>query len=36
MDFKEVRWEDVDWNNVVLERGRWWSVVNTVMNLWVP
>jgi hypothetical protein len=31
MDFQEVGWSIVDWN-----RGKWYAVVNTVNNLWVP
>jgi hypothetical protein len=26
----------VEWIQLAQDRGRWWAVVNTVMNLWVP
>jgi hypothetical protein len=36
MDFREIRWEDVDWLHLAQDREQWWTVVNRVMNLWVP
>jgi hypothetical protein len=36
MDLKEIGWEDVYWIHLDQDRGQWWDVVNTVMNLWVP
>ena len=32
---KKKRWEVVDWIDLALDRGQWWTLVNTVMNLWV-
>jgi hypothetical protein len=26
----------MDWISLAEDRGRWWAVVNIVMNLWVP
>jgi hypothetical protein len=26
----------VDWIHVAQDRYKWWTVVNTVMNLWFP
>jgi hypothetical protein len=31
MDFREM-----DRINLALDRDKWWALVNTVMNLWVP
>ena len=28
--------EGMDWNDLAHERGRWWALVNAVMNLQVP
>jgi hypothetical protein len=36
MDFKEIRWEGVEWINLAQDRDQWRAVVNAVMNLWVP
>jgi hypothetical protein len=36
MDLGEVGWTDVDWICLVQDRDRWRSLVNAVMNLWVP
>jgi hypothetical protein len=33
---KEIGCEGVDWIYLVQGSDRWWDVVNTVMNLWVP
>jgi hypothetical protein len=30
---EEVGWENVDWINLSQDRAKWYSVVNTVMNL---
>jgi hypothetical protein len=31
------KWDGgTDWIGLAQERDRWWSVVNAVMNLWVP
>jgi hypothetical protein len=36
MGLREVGWEGVDWMPVAKDRDQWLSLVNTVMNLWVP
>jgi hypothetical protein len=36
MDLREIGFGDVDWNHWAQDRDRWWALVNTVMNLWVP
>jgi hypothetical protein len=36
MGLKEVDWESVDRMVVTEDRGQWWALVNTVMNLGVP
>jgi hypothetical protein len=36
MDLQEVGCGGMDRINVVQERGRWWVLVNVVMNLPVP
>jgi len=36
MDLQEVGWEVMDWIDLAEGRGRWWAVVNAVMNLRDP
>jgi hypothetical protein len=36
MDLGEVGWCDVDWIGLAKDRNRWRSLVNSVLNLWVP
>jgi hypothetical protein len=36
MDLREIGFGDADWIHLAQDRDRWWTVVNTVMNLWVP
>jgi hypothetical protein len=36
MDLRETGWDDMDWINVSQDRDQWRTVVNMVMNLWVP
>jgi hypothetical protein len=36
MDLQDVGWEDVDWIDMALDRGRWRALVIAVMNLRVP
>jgi hypothetical protein len=33
MDLRKIRWDDMDWIYLALDRGHWRHVVNTVMNL---
>jgi hypothetical protein len=35
MDLKEIEWEG-DWINLAQDRDKWYAVLNTVKNLWVP
>ena len=36
MDLQEVGCRYVDWIGLAQDRDRWWTLVNVVMNLWVP
>jgi hypothetical protein len=36
MDFQEVGCGDMDWIKLAQDRNRWRTLVNAVMNLWVP
>jgi hypothetical protein len=36
MDFMETGWECVDGIHLAEDRDRWWALVYTVMNLYVP
>jgi hypothetical protein len=36
MDLQEVGWGGGDWMERVQDRDRWWALVGTVMNFWVP
>jgi hypothetical protein len=36
MDLREIRWESMDWINLVQDRDQWRALVNAVMNLRVP
>jgi hypothetical protein len=36
MDLGEVGWGDVDWIGLSQDRNRWRTVVNSVLNHWVP
>jgi hypothetical protein len=36
LDLYEVGWEDMDWIDLAVERGRWRAVVNAAVNLRVP
>jgi hypothetical protein len=36
MDLGEIGFWDVDWIHLAQDRGRWWALVNTVMNLRFP
>jgi hypothetical protein len=30
-----IGWEGMDWIDLAQDRGRWWAVLNMVMNIWV-
>jgi hypothetical protein len=36
MDLREIRWDGVDWINLAQDRDQWRTLVNMVMNFWVP
>jgi hypothetical protein len=36
MDLREIRIDGANWIQLAQDRVRWWTWVNTVMNLWVP
>jgi hypothetical protein len=36
IDFREIGLENVDWIHLTQDRGQWWALVNTAMNLLVP
>jgi hypothetical protein len=36
IDFKEIRWGDMDWLGLAQDRYQWRALVNMVMNSWVP
>jgi hypothetical protein len=36
MDLREIEWDGVDWINLSQDRDQWRTLVNMVMNLWVP
>jgi hypothetical protein len=36
MDLREIRWDGVDWIDLIHGRDQWRALVNTVMNLQVP
>jgi hypothetical protein len=36
MDFREIGWDDMEWNDLAQDRDKKRALVNTVMNLWRP
>jgi hypothetical protein len=38
IDLRDIGWGGghVDWMHLAQNRDSWWSLVNTVLNLWVP
>jgi hypothetical protein len=35
IDLKEVGWKVVGWSHLSLDRDKWLTVVNMIMNCWV-
>jgi hypothetical protein len=35
-DIREIRWEFMDWINLVRNKDEWRALVNTIMNIQVP
>jgi hypothetical protein len=36
MDLREIRWDGMDWIDLVKDRDQWRALVKTIMNLRVP
>jgi hypothetical protein len=36
MDLLELGWKSVDWIHLAQERDKWLTLVNAIMNSWVP
>jgi hypothetical protein len=36
MDIRKMGWEDVNWIHLAQDRDQWQTVMNTLMNIWVP
>jgi hypothetical protein len=36
MDFKEIRWEGMDWIHLAQVKDQWQALVSFIMNLQVP
>jgi hypothetical protein len=36
MDLRKIELDGMDWIDLAEDRDRWWALVNTIMNLWVP
>jgi hypothetical protein len=36
MDLRDMRWDDMDWTDLVQDRDQWSTLVNTVMNIRFP
>jgi hypothetical protein len=36
MDLVKLGWGDVDWIGLAWDRDRWRTLVNSVLDLWVP
>jgi hypothetical protein len=36
MGLQEVERGGVDWIDLAQDRDKWWALVNSVMNLWIP
>jgi len=33
---EQIGWEEVDWTDLVQNKDKWWVVVKTVINFWIP
>jgi hypothetical protein len=31
-----IHWEGINWTDLAQDQDKWWALMNTVMNLWVP
>jgi hypothetical protein len=36
MNFREIRWDGMDWIDLAEDKDQWRALVNRVMNFWVP
>jgi hypothetical protein len=36
MNRKEIGWKDACWNDLVVDRDKWWAVPKAVVKLQVP
>jgi hypothetical protein len=36
MNSRETGWDCVNWMHLAQGGGQWWTLMNTVMNFWVP
>jgi hypothetical protein len=36
MNLREIRWEYVEQKHMAQDRDKWWTPVNTIMDLLVP
>jgi hypothetical protein len=35
-NIQEMEWEDEEWIHLAQDRGLWWNLLNTVINLCIP
>jgi hypothetical protein len=35
MDLRKLGWSGVNWIDLVQDKGQWWTLVNTIINLQV-
>jgi hypothetical protein len=36
MNCREIEWDGMDWIDLAQDRHHWRTLVNTIMDLWVP
>jgi hypothetical protein len=36
MDLREIGWDGMGWINLSQNKDQWRTLVNTIMNLWLP